>query len=272
MNASRIQRLILSLLHDSSFRSRLEDSPTRFETHYGCTAVEIEHVLSFDPRLFRADPLRSDRLLTGLLDLYPVSIWSVFERGVFVKLRAFFESVLFHQVIWERGLVHQSFGQYIIECFPTAAPYVALERAIEDARTVPRAVAVLDNQYVLNPSAHVLKMQTGYLDTLVEARARIAKTSMSGAAFLLQCTGPLAYPTVEDTTEFILVEGGRTPSIGGISASLAEILMFVQIPRSHDQLVEQLVREGANESECSELIQDFLTNRWIKGQVFSPEC
>lgn len=272
MNSCRVQRLILSLLHDPSFRSQLEHNPTLFESRYECTRAEIEHVLSFDPRLFRADPLRADRLLTGLLDLYPVSIWSVFERGVFVKLRAFFESSLFHQVIWDRGLVHQSFGQYLTRCFPAAASFVQIECAVEDARTVPRDLIRSNGQYILNPSVHVLTMKTGYLDSWVAARALIAQTSMSGAAFLLEQTCPLTQPDLENSSEFILIEGGSVPSVGGISASLAEVLMYLQTPRSFKQLVEQLMSEGADETECSDLIQDFITNRWIEGQVFSPEC
>ncbi len=268
MNASRVQSLILSVFHDPSFLTRMQREPKSIEVDYGCTAQEIEHILSFDERLFMADPLRADRLLTGLLDLYSVSVWSVFEPTIFTTLRGFFSSRTFHRVIWERGFVHQSFARYLIKHYPSALPYVQLECAIEDARHAPRSYVHSKGDYVLHNRAHVLSMKTGYLDAFIAARSCVAQSASSGADFLLKVVSTLDEPKTDESTEFILVEGGVEPQVGGISASLARILMFVQEPRTHEALVTRLMDEGADKTECGELIADFLTNHWLQGASF----
>ena len=96
MNAQQLQ-MVLSMMHDPTFRSRLQNESDRFLQAHNCTMEEIQHILSFDARLFEADSLRSDRILTGLLDIFPISVWSALQPDTFTRMRRFFETSCFTQ-------------------------------------------------------------------------------------------------------------------------------------------------------------------------------
>lgn len=271
MNAVRLQKLILSMLHDPAFRAQMRSDPKWIEQTYHCSSKELAHMQSFDERLFKADPMRAARLLTGLFDVYPVSIWSVLAPDVFPCLRAFFASQAFHRVIWEQGFLHQSFADYLTEHYPQAAQYVRLECGIEDTRHVQGVRTHAPYKYVLHHSARVLSVKVGYLETFATARAVVERSAGRAAEFLLNGPKPLSRPADVQSKEFVLIEGGSDPQIGGISESLGRLLTFLQTPRSYDELEQRLLFEGAELGECNDLILSFLTNRWIEGQVFSPD-
>ena len=258
------------MLHDPAFRGRMENEPLWVERTFECRSEEIAHVLSFDERLYRADTMRADRLLTGLCDVYAVSIWSILAPHVFRHLRAFFASETFHRVIWDEGFLHRSFAHFLLEHYPQAAPYVRLECAVEDTRHTRYGRPDDADTYTLHHAARILSVQVGYLETFVEARAAIQNSGGSGAEFLLDTPAPIVTPTAKEDCEFVLVEGGDPPKLGGVSNALGSLLTFLQTPRNYDELAQRLVLEGAEIDECRDLILGFLTNRWINGQVFTP--
>jgi hypothetical protein len=123
---------------------------------------------------------------------------------------------------------------------------------------------------VLHHAAQILSVQVGYLEAFATARTAVEQSMKSGAEFLLNMPEPIMAPEAAEGNEFILVEGGDHPQVGGVSIALGRLLTFLQIPRNHDELVKRLVAEGAELDECGDLILSFLTNRWIDGQVFTP--
>ena len=269
MNSVRLQKLILSMLHDPYFRTRMLNESEWVEQTFNCRPTEIAHVLSFDERLQRADPMRADRLLTGLFDVYPVSVWSILTPHVFTNLRAFFQSEAFHRAIWDEGFVHHSFGAFLIERYPKAMQYVRLECAIEDTRHLRYGRRNDAGKYVLHHAVQILSIKLGYLETFAAARAAVQESDLGGAEFLLNMPEPINVPESTESNEFVLVEGGETPKIGGVSNGLGRLLTFLQAPRNYNELTQCLVAEGAEIDECDDLILSFLTNRWIDGQVFT---
>ncbi|MGB0646039.1 MAG: hypothetical protein ACPGQS_02630 [Bradymonadia bacterium] len=272
MDAQRLQKLILSLMHDPSFRSRLQNKPSPFLQRRGCTLEEIEHVLSFDPRLYEADSLRSDRILTGLLDIFPVSVWSALQSETFRQLRGFFRTDSFHTVLWDGGYVFERFSSYLVTEIGADASFVALENAIESVRStkVPADECSEPTHYVLHPKVRLVTLEAGVFDAYLAAQGTIQRSTLTGAEFLLEIDdGPLTVPTTQ-ADEYILVESADEPQIGPISGSLASTLLFLESSRRHDQLTQKLIDEGAAEHECDELISHFQEHGWIKGQVFTP--
>ena len=244
----------------------------RFLQAHNCTMEEIQHVLSFDARLFEADSLRSDRILTGLLDIFPISVWSALQPDTFTRMRRFFETSCFHSVLWDGGYVFEKFSSYLVTEIGAHASFVALENAIESVRSTKSHSGDCSEptHYVLNPLVRVVTLEAGVFDTYIGARASIQRSKLSGAEFLLETVE--ACPTVSPvkTNEHILVEHADEPQIGPISESLASVLIFLEKARGHDQLAQKLIDEGAAARECDELISDFLEHGWIQGQVFTP--
>lgn len=272
MDAQRLQKLILSLMHDSSFRSRLQNQSCEFLKRFGCTAEEIAHVLSFDARLYEADALRADRILTALLDIFPISVWSALKPDLFPTLRMFFRTNGFHTVLWDGGYVFEQFGTYLADRVGADTSFVKLENAIESVRCTRSSSEAIDQptHYVLHPQVRIVTLAIGRFDAYVAAREVIQRSEMTGAEFLLRVDDVLPTQTRDDPEEYILVEAADEPQIGAISGSLARTLNFLETARRHDQLAQKLIEEGASADECDDLIADFLESGWIRGQVFTP--
>ena len=239
----------------------------------GCTDADLAAIEAVDERLFRADALRGDRLLTGLCDRFPVSLWSVFTAGLFVQLRAFLSSDEFYAVLLENGYVHCAFARFLRRHFPGAEPQIKLESTIEDVASTIPANDGLNGEIYLNPALRLIYLPTGLLESYLAARREIQRTGLGGAAFLLSPElNRLELPPSFDAqmTEAILVEPGMPVQVGGVNPALAKVLEYVKVPRSKAAVVALLKEEGADHGECDTLLNQFRGESWIKGQLFSP--
>lgn len=274
MNSLRLQQIMVIAHHDPHFFDQLKAAPQQMRSRLGCSPLELQTIAAVDPRLFRVDNLRGDRLLKGLLDRFIVSLWNVLSDELFPQLRAFLSSDQFYRSVLRQTYVHQAFGVYLIEIFPQINRLVALEMAMEDVASIDANPSHLVGEIVLNPRVQLLDLPHGLLTLYLEARKTISASNLSGAEFLLT-PGRLAFDPDQvrlgSGIEWVLVEPSNPVQIGGLSDSLAQILSFVKKPRSKEEVFTKLVEAGADPVECDALLKQFRSERWIVGQLFSPK-
>ena len=277
MNPIRLQKMIVLALHDPTFQNHLDQSfsavRTTMKERIGCTEDEWTALQSVDSRLFKSDALRGDRLLTGLCDRFPISLWSVLSPNLFVSLRSFLSSKEFYSVVLDDGYLHQGFAAFLGRVFPQHSAMIDLELALEDVSSTAQSFEPIAADVCIHPYIRLLHLPTGFLEHFLNARTMLQRTASSGASFLLDPSrepldGPPFYESVN--TEPVLVEPGIPVQIGGLNQSLATVLEYVKVPRSKEAVVGMLIQEGADAHECEALLQQFHSECWIMGQIFSP--
>ena len=274
MDSLRMQQIMVIAHHDPRFFDQLNAEPQQMALRLECSPLELQTIAALDPRLFRVDNLRGDRLLKGLLDRFTVSLWQVLSNDLFPQLRAFLSSDQFYRSVLRQAYVHQAFAAYLTASFPQLHHLVMLEMAIEDVASIDENASDVVGEIVLNPRVQLLKLPHGLLARYLEARKMITATALSGAEFLL-APGQSALESKRlihrDETEWVLIEPSNPVQIGELNDALGQILNFVKKTRSKAELVTKLVEAGAELVECEGLLQQFHSEHWIVGQLFSPK-
>ena len=274
MDSLRMQQIMVIAHHDPHFFDQLNAAPQQMGSRLGCSPLELQTIAAVDPRLFRVDNLRGDRLLKGLLDRFAVSLWQVVSDDLFPRLRAFLSSERFYKSVIRQAYVHQAFAACLTESFPQVNHMVALEKAIEDVASINEGSSDVVGEVVLNHRVQVLDLPHGLLACYLEARKTISATALSGAEFLL-APGRPAFDSERlrrrGEKEWVLIEPSNPVQIGGVNDSLGQILNFVKKPRSKEEFFSKLVAAGAETVECEGLLKQFHSEQWIVGQLFSPK-
>ena len=277
MNPIRLQKMVVLALHDPAFIHHLDQSfgavSNTLKELIGCTQDEWAALQSVDRRLFKSDALRGDRLLTGLCDRFPITLWSVLSTDLFVSLRSFLSSEEFYSVVLDDGYLHQGFAAFLGRAFSKHTAMIELELAVEDVASKTQCFEPIAADVCIHPSIRLLHLSTGVLDYFLSARNTLEQTGLSGASFLLtpsrERLDGFQFTQSEDT-EPVLVEAGTPVQIGVLNQALATVLEYVKVPRSKNAVVDLLLKEGADAHECDALLQQFHSESWIMGQIFSP--
>ena len=272
MNPIRLQKLVVLAHHDPAFLQNVKTDPSASARRWNCEVSELDMLLRLDPRLFRTDPLRGPRLLTGLLDRFPVTAWSLLSTELFPRLRSFVASDEFYNVVLHDGYLHQGFSRFLSRLFPDKCPLIELECALEDVKSCAFKTPQGLLEICIHPAVRLVRVPTGLLDTYLTARKTIEASNLGGAGFLLapERSALSVAALAEKGREHVLLEPGQPVRVGTVNASLAALLEFVKIPRTKAAVVQELIGHGVELNEVEDLLTQFYSESWITGQLFSP--
>ncbi len=141
MSRLTLQRIMVRMLFDPAYATRVVEQPRDALAGEDLTEEERSWLGRPDPRAWRTDPERPLRTLTVLLQEFPAAAALVVAAAGAEPLRAFFASPGFHKVITRRGSAAMAFGDYLVELAsgesigdPRIAPLALLEAAIARLR------------------------------------------------------------------------------------------------------------------------------------------
>ena len=114
MSAIALQRVVVRMLFDPTFRDRVYADPMMVLSDVDLTPEERQWLITPDPRAYGVDVHRRSRALTGLLEEYPVAgALAVRCAQGLQRLYGFFAATVFHQCIQQRGSLADAFGVYL---------------------------------------------------------------------------------------------------------------------------------------------------------------
>ena len=134
MSHVALQRVMVRMLYDPEFTTRVLGDPLRALAGVALTADERGWLLRPDRRAWSVDPERPARSLGSLLQRYATSaalaLRSTQGQGI-EPLRRFFRSAHFHRCIQERGSMAMAFGDHLADLVESGES--------EDRRVLPLA-------------------------------------------------------------------------------------------------------------------------------------
>lgn len=279
MSHIALQRVMVRMLYDPRFASRVLRDPENELPGEGLTAEERGWLLRPDPRAWRTDPERPLRSLTALLQEYPASAaLAVTSGGGADAILRFFASPAFHRVIQERGSMALAFGDYLAEMVATGeardgrvAPLAVLEQAIAGLRRrswSDRSRATEGTSRLrLSADKAILRARAGTADLHDQVRLALARTERDLPQAVLEGRADLpATPVHSHETEPLLLElvpgeGPRVKAAVGVAEITPEfyaILDFALSPRTPADLEAEAVRLGAEPDDAADLVLDLV--------------
>lgn len=197
-----------------------------------------------DPRAFRTDPERPLRLISTLLEEYPVSC-AIAGRDA---LLTFPSSSIFHGAIMRGRLVVDAFGDWLL---PRAGAVSQIELAIALAR---RRRTRRGAGLARAPGVELARVPVGTLRFFTESRTSLGPLPHEAVARGER----LVMPAESDALEDLVIEHSRSdvqqpgaasagPTVAPCASALFSLLSFAREGRSRALLVEEARRLGADD-------------------------
>ena len=264
--AQLLQRVVVRMLHDPTFASRIYDDPARVLQGSGLRPADWEHILRIDPRAWTTDPERPSRVFEAIRREYPAACASAeLASGGRRGMLRFFASVEFHSCVMDRGLLAGAFGDWLraegeqgrLGAKPTAS-LARLERACVDVRRVTRRPVLarpqdgLPERLAAHPERRLVELPEGTLGLYQELLARLAAGTR------------LSRPRLRSREcEWIVVEPGAEP--GSLRASLlpeglARLMAEAERGVRCTRLRETALTIGAEQAEVDEILEGMLAD------------
>lgn len=280
MSAIALQRVVVRMMHDPAFCKRVYADPERALRDLPLTPQEQQWLVTPPPHAYSADPYRSSRALTGLLEEFPVaSALAVrLPRGI-PRLQHFFATQGFHQCVQERGSMAAAFGTYLTsEAFrsrkksPEIAHLAGVETALAHVRrcaflsAAPAEPVTAETPLRLAPWVVLL---TVHADTLRRYHVVLETLQQHGGSLVEAVLDtryhlPLSTAFQGKAKAFLLIGGLPShdgPSIEGMTDDLGELLTAAKRPMLLRDLYALAEAGGGEPEEAEEAITGLVDDR-----------
>lgn len=258
MSAPVLQRVVVRMLHDAELRAAVYADPERALAGLDLDADERAQLVRPDPRAWAVDVHRADRVLTSLIEEYPVATLALIEDdgGALLRLRRFFQSGFFHDAIMTRRSLAPAFGEFLASLSHTARSrsFIALETGIAALR---RAAPSPSPGLLLtrSPRHLALELLAGTLAAWDRARQTLGPKP---AEALLRPKRPRLGALDAKAREHVLLEMQHEPVASFVGESLVRLLAEATAPRSRDALLAVIAAEGADAREGAEILDELV--------------
>ena len=280
MSATALQRVVVRMLFDPTFRDRVYADPMTALHDINLTPAERQWVVTPDPRAYGTDAYRSSRALAGLLEEYPVAgALAVRCADGLARLHAFFASPWFHRCVQERGSMAAAFGDYLrTDAFAAqsdVACMAAIEQAIAQVRRAPDipvdpSRALTDNTLLhLAPWVALLETPPTTLPRYSTILGHLRQHGPEVLQAVLDTTWrvPVGPRRQDDSaSEFVLVvgiSGTDGPSLEATSDALGTLLANARVAVPLATLCQVAVQCGAEAHEAREIIEELVADRLL---------
>ncbi len=267
MTARTLQRVVVRMLHDPSFRAAVYADPVAALSGLDLTPENHRLLLASDARAWGVDVQRADRVLHAMLAEFPVSALVLLEDGlVFARLSRFFQSAFFHDAIMVRRSLARAFGDYLatLTMRARARSLIALEQAIATIRRARRsASATPANHLQRSPLVRPVALAAGTLAAWHKAKQALGDEPL---ATLIARKRPRVGSSDERSSEWVLLElkpeavgsAPAEPSAAFIGEALGHLLLAAEEPVARAFLEAIAEREGADANEAREIIDELV--------------
>lgn len=278
MSRLMLQRVMVRMLYDPEFATRVLSDPAGVLPRDALTAEERAWLVRPDARAWRADPDRPRRALAVLGREYPAAVaLAVAAGGGLGLLDRFFATDLFAQVVTGRGSMAAAFGDFLAGLAETGvvadrrvAPLARLEQAVvllrrRYLRSADRAVGVdrTARRYRLAPGKTLHRAPAGTADLRDRIYDRLAHSGREFAQAVFEPgmqaprTRVHASRTEPLLLEIVPVDGPRMEHPAGvaeITEAMNTLLEYAKEPRTMAELAVEVERLGADSGEGEEII------------------
>lgn len=284
MSAIALQRVVVRMMYDPTFRERVYADPERALREVPLTPQERQWLVTPAPSAYGADAYRSSRALSGLLEEFPVAgaLAVRLPRGL-QRLQQFFASPAFHQCVQGRGSMAAAFGSYLgsaalrsRQAPPEMAHIATVETAIAQVRRALSPLAASTEPITAETPlglAPWVVLLTVHPDTLERYGALLASLRQRGGALVEAVLDtrhrlPRGSAWRGKATEFVLVShipGSDGPSLESVNDDLGKLLTAAKAPRSPADLYSFVEEMGCDPQEAREVIAGLVDDR-----IFHP--
>jgi hypothetical protein len=279
VSAIALQRVVVRMLFDPTFRDRVYADPMMVLSDVDLTPEERQWLITPDARAYGVDVHRRSRALAGLLEEYPVAgaLAVRCAQGV-QRLSGFFAAAVFHQCIQQRGSLADAFGVYLAS--PAFADYPAIAHMAEIERGIARVRRALelpddhdealtqDTLLHLAPWVELLSLPDIVLPRYGQWRDHLAQHGPSLLDAVLDAQYPLSFapPLQETQAVFVLVvntPGADGPSLEPTSPELGTLLAAAQQDIVCRDLCALAVQLGAEPHEALDIIGGLVADQLL---------
>ena len=279
MSATALQRVVVRMLFDPTFRDRVYADPMMVLSDVDLTPEERQWLITPDARAYGVDVHRRSRALAGLLEEYPVAgaLAVRCAQGV-QRLSGFFAAAVFHQCIQQRGSLADAFGVYLAS--PAFADYPAIAHMAEIERGIARVRRALelpddhdealtqDTQLCLAPWVALLSLPDTILPRYSQVRDHLAQHGTTLLEAVLDTQYPVLFvpPPSQTQAAWVLVvgiPGAEGPSLESTSPELGTLLAAARECIVCRDLCATAVRLGAEPPEALDIIRGLLADRLL---------
>lgn len=248
MSHTTLQRVMVRMLHDPQLVAAVYRSPATALAGLDLSEVERGWLLSVDRRAWATDPLRPDRLLTGLIEEFPVSsLLLVQQRGV-PGLRAFFAAPPFHRCVQERGSLADAFGAWLEQQGIGAAPLERAAARLRRPQAPPAGVGL-----VLAPTVGLVVLPEGMVEVY---SALLQSLGQERVAAVLAARGHARLPRKGREVAMVSHAG----SVEVLPDALAAVLSEAQRPQPRERLLTLIRRQGVAPNEDVEILDGLVAD------------
>ncbi|MFN8548539.1 MAG: hypothetical protein U0527_11420 [Candidatus Eisenbacteria bacterium] len=274
MSHIAVQRVMVRMLFDRAYADRVLATPE--ETLRGEDVSERERawLLRPDPRAWRADAGRPRRALSALLQEYPSSFALIVRSmGTLDILASYFASLHFARAVGPRGSMALAFGDFLLAevhagriSDPRVAALAGLERAFAQLHRTSTSrepeAGFEATHFSLSSDKSLYRAPRGTADLHEAIHLALNETGHPMGQAVLE-PPPLPSAAVStDELEPLLLEllrddGPRVKYLAGaaeITEELFSLLEYARQRRTFAELVAEVTRLGAEESEAPEVI------------------
>jgi hypothetical protein len=273
MSAQQLQRVVVRMLYDPDFVTRIFVDPTAALQDEDLTDTERSWLVQVDRRAYAVDPFRQARTLTALIEEFPVSVHALGHQAEYPALiEAFFRSSVFHACIQQRGSLAAAWSIYLgsddiqRSILGSVHPsLVHMESAIARLRrqsygTATTAAAHDDALLALASTTALLYVPAGtlaYYHTVLDILQRHPEGLVAAACQ----PSTVALPMATTVHEWLLIVwhcASASATIELLPDALGQVLATV--PASQVALRTRLETLGANCEEAQEILDDLLAD------------
>ena len=270
------------MLSDARFRAAVYRDSVAALADTGLSAEERAWFVKPDPRAFAIDPLRNARLLTALLDEYPVSALALAEAGWRVpRFHDFFESRSFHRAVDSWESLFFAFPEWLLSRVPPDAlalrAMITLEAALARVRRARFATPQLNvGEVMLAPSVVAVVLPGGAV-ALWERHHQALRASPAGVVVVIAAAigetpdtakSPAApeFASALDTAaerEAVSVTAtgvNGEPQLAFIGEGLAAVLAGCRAAVPVEAFIDVAVSEGLDITESRELLEELVAD------------
>ena len=167
---------------------------SRFPVDLRGYETELAHLRTFDPHLF--ERIESERVLTGLIDRFPMTLWSIMSVDLFSMLRAYFSSQAFYRVVLQDDFVHRGFAQFLQANYDVPEDWLQVELAFEDTKSRRANGNFAIGMLCTSPQIKVVHCRSSRLELFLRHRSQ-SKVLAYLPQFLLMRSGSCLLQLIE---------------------------------------------------------------------------
>ena len=249
MSAAAVQRVVVRMMFDPSFRAAVYAEPARALAGADVTAEERAWLVRPDPRAYATDGTRAARALLALTEELPAA--TAWARAEGRDPEAFFTSPALHACVEERGVLVYAYAAWLAEgASAPLAQLVALEAAVARARRGRVEPDPRGDGLVLGPRAALLPTPDGALAWWHAVRE---------AATLGR---PLPVPALSGVHDVLIIvaDDGAT-SAEVLAEGLAALLEQARAPVARAALEAHAAALGLTAEEAAEIVDGLVVDR-----------